>query len=218
MVLVFYDEFFDFFFIVVLDGEFISEFSCLCEGDQLLVDCQVFGFFIFDCFVDGCDFWLLVIGIGVVLFVLILQDFEVWECFESIKLVYSVCESKELVYCELIVGFVECEYLVEYVYKLQFILVVICEQVFGCLNGCIIMLIENGDLECVVDLELILEYLWVMFCGNLQMIEDICVVLKVCGMNFSLMWCLGQVVVENYWQVCVCVVVVDNVVVWCVVW
>ncbi|MDE7976549.1 ferredoxin--NADP reductase, partial [Escherichia coli] len=115
-----HDEFLDFFSIVVPDGEFTSELSRLREGDQLLVDRQAFGFLTLDRFVDGRDLWLLATGTGVAPFVSILQDFEVWERFESIKLVYSVRESKELAYCELIAGLAEREYLAEHAHKLQF--------------------------------------------------------------------------------------------------
>lgn len=136
------------------DGEFTSELSRLREGDQLLVDRQAFGFLTLDRFVDGRDLWLLATGTGVAPFVSILQDFEVWERFESIKLVYSVRESKELAYRELIAGLAEREYLAEHAHKLQFIPVVTREQVPGCLNGRITTLIENGDLERAADLEL----------------------------------------------------------------
>ncbi len=99
-----HDEFLDFFSIVVPGGEFTSELSRLREGDQLLVDRQAFGFLTLDRFVDGRDLWLLATGTGVAPFLSILQDFEVWERFESIKLVYSVREEKELAYRELIAG------------------------------------------------------------------------------------------------------------------
>ena len=78
----------------------------------------------------------------------------VWERFESIKLVYSVREAKELAYRELIAGLAEREYLAEHAHKLQFIPVVTREQVPGCLNGRITTLIRNGDLERAADLEL----------------------------------------------------------------
>ncbi|MGC3254509.1 ferredoxin--NADP reductase [Pseudomonas aeruginosa] len=194
-----HDEFLDFFSIVVPDGEFTSELSRLREGDQLLVDRQAFGFLTLDRFVDGRDLWLLATGTGVAPFVSILQDFEVWERFESIKLVYSVRESKELAYRELIAGLAEREYLAEYAHKLQFIPVVTREQVPGCLNGRITTLIENGDLERAADLELTPEHSRVMLCGNPQMIEDTRAVLKARGMNLSLTRRPGQVAVENYW-------------------
>ena len=194
-----HDEFLDFFSIVVPDGEFTSELSRLREGDQLLVDRQAFGFLTLDRFVDGRDLWLLATGTGVAPFVSILQDFEVWERFESIKLVYSVRESKELAYRELIAGLAEREYLAEHARKLQFIPVVTREQVPGCLNGRITTLIENGDLERIADLELTPEHSRVMLCGNPQMIEDTRAVLKARGMNLSLTRRPGQVAVENYW-------------------
>ncbi|MGG2706155.1 ferredoxin--NADP reductase [Pseudomonas aeruginosa] len=194
-----HDEFLDFFSIVVPDGEFTSELSRLREGDQLLVDRQAFGFLTLDRFVDGRDLWLLATGTGVAPFVSILQDFEVWERFESIKLVYSVRESKELAYRKLIAGLAEREYLAEHAHKLQFIPVVTREQVPGCLNGRITTLIENGDLERAADLELTPEHSRVMLCGNPQMIEDTRAVLKARGMNLSLTRRPGQVAVENYW-------------------
>jgi ferredoxin/flavodoxin---NADP+ reductase len=46
--------------------------------------------------------WLLATGTGVAPFLSILQDFEVWEKFERIILVYSAREEKELAYQSLI--------------------------------------------------------------------------------------------------------------------
>lgn len=99
-----YDEFLEFFSIVVPGGEFTSELSRLEVGDTLLVDRQAFGYLTLDRFVDGRDLWLLSTGTGLAPFLSILQDFEVWEKFERILLVYSVREARELAYQELIAG------------------------------------------------------------------------------------------------------------------
>ncbi len=74
-----FDEFLEFFSIVVPDGEFTSELSRLQPGDELLVDRQAFGYLTLDRFVDGRDLWLLSTGTGVAPFLSILQDFEAWE-------------------------------------------------------------------------------------------------------------------------------------------
>jgi len=93
-----HDEFLEFFSIVVPDGEFTSELSRLRVGDHLLIDKQAFGFLTLNRFPDGEDLWLLATGTGLAPFLSILQDFEVWQRFKHIVLVYSVRESKELAY------------------------------------------------------------------------------------------------------------------------
>lgn len=194
-----YDEYLDFFSIVVPGGEFTSELSRLSEGDNLLIDRQAFGFLTLDRFVDGRDLWLLATGTGIAPFLSILQDFEAWERFDSIKLVYSVREAKELAYLDLIAGLEQREYLAHYVGKLQFIPVVTREPHPGALTERITTLIENGELEQAAGLALTPEHSRVMLCGNPQMIDDTRQVLKQRGLNLSLSRRPGQVAVENYW-------------------
>ncbi|MET3053475.1 ferredoxin--NADP reductase [Pseudomonas alkylphenolica] len=194
-----YDEYLDFFSIVVPGGEFTSELSRLSEGDNLLIDRQAFGFLTLDRFVDGRDLWLLATGTGIAPFLSILQDFEAWERFDSIKLVYSVREAKELAYLDLIAGLEQREYLAHYAGKLQFIPVVTREPHPGALTERITTLIENGELEQAAGLALTPEHSRVMLCGNPQMIDDTRQVLKQRGLNLSLSRRPGQVAVENYW-------------------
>mgnify|MGYP003582637905 CR=1 FL=1 len=194
-----FDEHLDFYSIVVPGGEFTSELSRLREGDELLIDRQAFGYLTLDRFVDGRDLWLLATGTGIAPFLSILQDFEAWERFETIKLVYSVREARELAYLDLIAGLEQREYLAEYAGKLQFIPVVTREEHPGALNGRITTLIENGELERAAGLELIPEHSRVMLCGNPQMIDDTRQVLKARGLNLSLSRRPGQVAVETYW-------------------
>ncbi|MHA6197440.1 ferredoxin--NADP reductase [Pseudomonas wadenswilerensis] len=194
-----FDEHLDFYSIVVPDGEFTSELSRLREGDELLIDRQAFGYLTLDRFVDGRDLWLLATGTGIAPFLSILQDFEAWERFERIKLVYSVREARELAYLDLIEGLEKREYLAEHAGKLQFIPVVTREQHPGALNGRITTLIENGELERAAGLELIPEHSRVMLCGNPEMIDDTRKVLKARELNLSLSRRPGQVAVETYW-------------------
>ncbi|MDN3219872.1 ferredoxin--NADP reductase [Pseudomonas nunensis] len=194
-----YDEFLEFFSIVVPGGEFTSELSRLEVGDTLLVERQATGYLTLDRFVDGRDLWMLSTGTGVAPFLSILQDFEVWEKFERIILVYSAREGRELAYQELIAGLAQRDYLAEHAHKLQFIPTVTREQVPGVLNGRITTLIENGELERAAGLELTPEHSRVMICGNPQMIDDTRKLLKLRDMNLSLSRRPGQVAVENYW-------------------
>ncbi|WP_426234949.1 ferredoxin--NADP reductase [Pseudomonas sp. TWP3-2] len=194
-----FDEFLEFFSIVVPGGEFTSELSRLKVDDTLLVERQAFGYLTLDRFVDGRDLWLLSTGTGVAPFLSILQDFEVWEKFERIVLVYSVREARELAYLQLIAELTQRDYLAEHAHKLQFIPTVTRELHPGALNGRITTLLENGELERTAGLQLTAAHSRVMLCGNPQMIDDTRALLKQRGMNLSLSRRPGQVAVENYW-------------------
>ncbi len=194
-----HDEFLDFFSIVVPDGEFTSELSRLEVGDELLVDKQAFGFLTLDRFPDGRDLWLLATGTGIAPFLSILQDFEAWQRFERIILVYSVREARELAYQQLIAEMPQRDYLDGLGSKLLYLPVVTREQIPGALHGRITTLIENGELERAADLQLTPEHSRIMLCGNPQMIEDTRAVLKARDLNLAMTRRPGQVAVENYW-------------------
>ncbi|MDE1168229.1 MAG: ferredoxin--NADP reductase [Pseudomonas sp.] len=194
-----HDEFLEFFSIVVPGGEFTSELSRLREGDELLVERQATGYLTLNRFVDGRDLWMLSTGTGVAPFLSILQDFEVWEKFERIILVYSAREGRELAYRELIDGLADRDYLAEYAGKLQFIATVTREEIPGALHGRITQLIESGALEEAAGVNLTPEHSRVMICGNPQMIDDTRQMLKQRDMQLSLTRRPGAVAVENYW-------------------
>ncbi len=194
-----YDEFLEFFSIVVPGGEFTSELSRLKVGDTLMVERQAYGYLTLDRFIDGRDLWLLATGTGVAPFLSILQDFEVWEKFERIVLVYSAREARELAYQDLIADLAQREYLAEHVHKLTYIPIVTREHVPGTLNGRITTLIESGELERAAGVELSPEHSRVMLCGNPQMIDDTRKLLKERNLQLSLTRRPGQVAVENYW-------------------
>ncbi len=194
-----HDEFIDFFSIVVPDGEFTSELSRLEVGDELLVDKQAFGFLTLDRFPDGRDLWLLATGTGIAPFLSILQDFEAWQRFERIILVYSVREARELAYQQLIAELPQRDYLEGLGEKLLYLPVVTRERVPGALHGRITTLVENGELERAADLQLTPEHSRIMLCGNPQMIEDTRAVLKARDLNLAMTRRPGQVAVENYW-------------------
>ena len=194
-----FDEHLDFFSIVVPGGEFTSELSRLRVGDTLMVERQATGYLTLNRFVDGRDLWLLGTGTGVAPFLSILQDFEVWEKFERIILVYSAREARELAYQSLIQGLAAREYLAEYAHKLIYLPLVTREQHPGALHGRITTLIENGELERAAGVALTAEHSRVMICGNPQMIDDTRQLLKQRDMQLSLSRRPGQVAVENYW-------------------
>ena len=194
-----FDEHLDFFSVVVPGGEFTSELSRLQVGDTLMVGRQAIGFLTLNRFVDGRDLWLLGTGTGVAPFLSILQDFEVWEKFERIVLVYSAREAKELAYQSLINDLREREHLAEYAHKLTYIPIVTRELQTGTLNRRITTMIENCELERVAGVELTPEHSRVLICGNPQMVDDTRQLLRLRDMHLSLSRRPGQVAVENYW-------------------
>ncbi|MEX6501613.1 ferredoxin--NADP reductase [Pseudomonas zhanjiangensis] len=194
-----HDDFLEFFSIVVPGGEFTSELSRLKAGDQLLVDKQAFGFLTLDRFADGRDLWLLASGTGLAPFLSILQDFEAWQRFERIVLVYSARTAADLAYQTMIHGFASLEHLADYADRLTYLPLVTREQAPGCLHGRITSLLTSGELEGAAGLCLSPEHSRLMLCGNPQMIDDTRALLKQRGLQLSLTRRPGQVAVENYW-------------------
>lgn len=194
-----HDEFLEFFSIVVPGGEFTSELSRLKAGDSLLVDKQAYGFLTLERFVDGRDLWLLASGTGLAPFLSILQDFEAWQRFARIVLVYSARTASELAYQPMIRGFRQLQHLAEYADQLTYLPLVTRERAPGCLHGRITSLLSSGELERAAGLSLSPEHSRLMLCGNPQMIEDTRTLLKQRDLQLSLTRRPGQVAVENYW-------------------
>lgn len=194
-----FDDFLEFFSIVVPGGEFTSELSQLAVGDEILIEKQAHGFLTLDRFVDGDNLWLLATGTGLAPFLSILQDFSVWERFERIVLVYSVRTEAELAYRELLDEILTREYVAEHAHKLTFVPVVTRSAVPGCLNARITDLLETGELERHVSLPMTAEDSRVLLCGNPEMVEDCRMLLQKRDMQLSLTRRPGAVAVENYW-------------------
>ncbi len=194
-----FDEFLDFFSIVVPDGEFTSELSQLAVGDEILIEKQAHGFLTLDRFVDGDNLWLLSTGTGIAPFLSMLQDFSIWERFERIILVYSVRTQAELAYGDLLDEILTREYVAEYAHKFTFVPVVTRAEVPGCLGARITDLLASGELERVVGLPLEAEHSRVLLCGNPEMVEDCRMLLQKREMQLSLTRKPGAVAVENYW-------------------
>ncbi len=194
-----HDEFLEFFSIVVPGGEFTSELSRLHAGDSLLVERQAYGFLTLDRFVGGRDLWLLASGTGLAPFLSILQDFEAWQRFERIVLVYSARTANELAYQPLIQGLGRQPHLAEYADRLRYLPLLTRERAPGCLHGRITTLLQSGELEHAAGLTLSPEHSRLMLCGNPQMIDDTRALLKRRDLHLSLSRRPGQVAVENYW-------------------
>lgn len=194
-----YDEFLEFYSIIVPGGEFTSMLSGLKVGDELLVDKQSYGFLTTDRFESGKDLWLLSTGTGLAPFISILFDFNTWEQYEHIILVHSVRNRNELAYQELIKSFADHEYFRQWSHKLKYLQVVTREQLPNVLNRRITDLLQTRELERHVGIDINVDRSRVMICGNPDMVEETRQLLSERGLTVSRRGQPGNLAVENYW-------------------
>ncbi|MCC8988258.1 MAG: ferredoxin--NADP reductase [Candidatus Contendobacter sp.] len=195
-----YDDFLEFYSIVVPDGAFTSRLSQLKVGDQVLLEKKNYGYLTTDRFECGKDLWLLSTGTGLAPFLSILQEFDTWEHYENIVLVHSVRYRHELAYEEFIQSFKENELFAEHAHKLKYVQTVTRDQVQDlALNDRITTLIDNGGLEAHVGLPINQERSRIMICGNPDMVQETRQLLIDRGLTLSLRGKPGHLAVENYW-------------------
>ena len=84
-----YDEFLEFYSIVVPGGAFTSQLAALRVGDRVLVERRSLGFLTTDRFELGRDLWMLSTGTGLAPFLSILYDLKTWETYENLVLVHK---------------------------------------------------------------------------------------------------------------------------------
>lgn len=108
---------------------------------------------------------------GFVFFVFLLCEFEIYEKFDEVIIMYICCEVGELIYgCELIESFKDDEFLNEVIgegfwKKIKYYLIIICEE--SVKMGCIIDLMKLGEVFVDLGVEFLnLEIDCVMICGN----------------------------------------------------
>ncbi len=206
-----YDEYLEFYSIVVPDGEFTSELANLSVGDTVFVEKLPYGFLTTSRFVGGTDLWLLSTGTGLAPFISIAFELEVWQQFERIIIVHGVRQADELAYADTIAAFKTHDAFAEFfernpnklIYQpcvtREIALEITRETGPAALQGRIPALIESGALEAAVGVPLDLVHSRVMLCGNPDMVADTRSVLKARGMTVSRIAAPGQIAVENYW-------------------
>jgi ferredoxin/flavodoxin---NADP+ reductase len=194
-----YDEFLEFYSIVVPGGKFTSQLSKLKVGEQIYVERKSLGFLTTDRFELGRDLWMLSTGTGLAPFISILYDFKTWETYENLILVHSVREKNELAYEEVIRNFKESEYFSEFSSRLHYVQAVTRENVPNTLNARITSLLENGELERVVGIPIHEDHSRIMICGNPEMVDETRELLTKRGLRVSRRGEPGHLAVENYW-------------------
>lgn len=203
-----YDEFLEFYSIVVPDGEFTTKLAALKVGDEILVDKTNYGFLTTDRFEGGRDLWLLSSGTGLAPFISVLLDLAVWEQYERIVVVHSVREAAELAYRDTIEGLKDHEafgeLLAESPGKVVYLPIITREAASHAdgrpmLNKRITTALADGSLEAEAGLKLDPAVSRVMICGNPEMVDDIRKQLAQAGFAVSRRGNPGTLAVENYW-------------------
>ncbi|OOR88513.1 ferredoxin--NADP(+) reductase [Moraxella caviae] len=196
-----YDEFLEFFSVVVPDGAFTSQLQHLQVGDVLYLNPEPFGFLTLSRYQEPApqDLWLLATGTGLAPFLSILQDLSAWQNYDSIVLAYSARTQAELAYLDKINALAkDFGMLVDNPAKFKFVPIVTREAVENCLGARLPALIADGALERAAGLTLNPATSHVMLCGNPDMVNDTKEALKNKGLTMNRR-SVGNIAVENYW-------------------
>ena len=193
-----YDEFIEFFSVVIPHGEFTSKVNHIQVGDSLLLNTTPFGYLTLARYQLPLpnDLWLLATGTGLAPFLSILKTIEVWQQYQRIILVYSARTSQELAYQAEIDA-------IKSIYgdngaAFVFLPIVTREADYAGQKARIPNLIVSGKLTELVGQKLDKERSHVMLCGNPQMVEDTKEALKSIGLTMNRRG-EGNIAVENYW-------------------
>lgn len=193
-----YDEFIEFFSVVIPEGEFTSKVNHIQVGDSLLLNTTPFGYLTLARYQLPLpnDLWLLATGTGLAPFLSILKTIDVWQQYQRIILVYSARTSQELAYQAEISS-------IKSIYgdngaAFVFLPIVTREADYAGEKARIPNLILSGKLTELVGQKLDKERSHVMVCGNPQMVEDTKEALKSIGLTMNRRG-EGNIAVENYW-------------------
>ena len=193
-----YDEFIEFFSVVIPEGEFTSKVNHIQVGDSLLLNTTPFGYLTLARYQLPLpnDLWLLATGTGLAPFLSILKTIDVWQQYQRIILVYSARTSQELAYQEEI-GSIKSIYGDDGA-AFVFLPIVTREADYAGEKARVPNLIVSGKLTQLVGQKLDKERSHVMLCGNPQMVEDTKEALKSIGLTMNRRG-EGNIAVENYW-------------------
>lgn len=194
-----WDDYLEFYSILVPDGKFTSVLAGLKPGDAIRMERAAQGFFTVDRFVDGRDLWLLATGTGLAPYLSILQDPAVWERFERIALVHGAQFGAELAYRDEIAALREHPLWGVHGTKLRYQAVTTRDQTPAALHARLPLLLADGSLEAALGMPLSPERSRLMICGNPQMVEDTHRQLMQMGYRLSRLKAPAQLAVENGW-------------------
>lgn len=196
-----YDDFLEFFSVVVPKGAFTSQLQHLQVGNTLLLEATPYGFLTLARYQEPKphDLWLLATGTGLAPFLSILQDMTPWENYRHIVPAYSVSHQAELAYVDKIHDIAaQFSALIDKPAAFSFVPIVTRDKTDFALCARLPKLLEQGLLEQKAGLRLNADTGHIMLCGNPQMVEDTKETLKTMGLSMNRRG-VGNIAVENYW-------------------
>lgn len=199
MVSASYDEYLEFFSILVPDGAFSNRLARLGPDDPIYVEKAPYGYLTTSRFVGGRDLWLLASGTGLAPFLSILRDPEVWAQYENLVLAYSVRQARELAYQEEIAALASDALFAGEKARLHYVPIVTREALPGSLGQRLTTLLGDGSLEGRVGLHLDQTRSRLLICGNPQMLDDVRGILQTRGLRPDRSREPGNFASENYW-------------------
>lgn len=194
-----WDETLEFFSIVVPQGQFSARLAAMQVGDEILLDARANGFFTADRLGGGRDLWLLATGTGLAPYLSILQQSELWQRFDAIRLVHGVSYAADLVYQQEIAALIQHPQRAEHSAKFGYLPIVTRATPPGMLGERLPALIASGALETAANLMFSPAHSRVMICGNPKMVAETFRALVGRGLALSRLQQPGQIVLENGW-------------------
>ncbi|MEN7432852.1 ferredoxin--NADP reductase [Chromobacterium sp. TRC.1.1.SA] len=194
-----YDEFLDFYSIVMPEGQFSSRLARLQPGEEVMLDKRAMGFFQAERLPAGRDLWLIATGTGIAPYLSILKQPGEWQRFERIVLAHCVREAAELSFQDEIAMLRDHPLWHEHGHKLQYLPVVTRNAPGGMLSQRVPALLESGELAARAGIEMSPEHSRFMLCGNPKMVEDTHRQLMKMGYRMTRQNAPGHIVLENGW-------------------
>lgn len=189
------DENLEFYLVTVPEGKLSPRLHALQPGQQVMITKEAAGFFVLDEIPECKTLWMLATGTAIGPYLSILQEGKGVERFENIVLVHAARYAQDLSYLPLMQQLQQ-----RYNGRLRIQTVVSREEVAGSLTGRVPALIESGELEAAVGLQMAAEHSHIMLCGNPQMVRDTQQLLKETReMRKHLKRKPGNMTSEHYW-------------------
>lgn len=162
-------------------------------GDGVWVDDRALGFFTLEQLPPASDLWLLATGTGLGPYLSILRTGQLWERFDHVVVLHGVSRVRHLAHADELMRMARAA-------NLTYVPAVTREPPprHG-LSGRITALMQSGDLESHVGLQLSPTRTHVMLCGNPAMITDARALLHDRGLERHTKRKPGHVSFESYW-------------------
>jgi len=184
----------EFLLVLIPGGAFTAQLAALREGDSLLLEQAVFGFFLDTQLAPGETLWMLATGTGLGPYISLLRTPGALDRYARVVLVHSVRQQAELAYRDEIEAPAATSN-----GRLTYVPIVTREPGTTALAGRIPQLIEEGALQAHAGLPMAPAGSRVMVCGNPAFTTDMRALLSARGFTPCRRGSPGTMLFEKYW-------------------